>query len=150
MTRNRRCFPVAIIEWRDAQFILGVDEMDDTHREFVDMVNSLEKASNADFIQNFDALIEHTRAHFENEDRLMAEYGFPAIAEHRGEHDRVLGEMTRFNRVLHKGLVSFARSYVDESLKQWFPLHAATMDSALAAHLKSRISGAKTIPVNIK
>ena len=50
-------------------------------------------------------VLEHTRAHFDAEDRLMAEHGFPATSEHQNEHQRVLGEMTRFRNSVHKGLI---------------------------------------------
>lgn len=140
---------MAIIEWCDEKFILGIDEMDNTHIEFIDLVNSMENTSNAEFICLFAHLLEHTRTHFEHENQLMIEYGFPAISEHRSEHERVLGEMTRFSRSIQHGLVAFGRSYVHDSLTQWFPLHAATMDSALAAHIKASLPSHKLIPVRI-
>ena len=126
------------IKWDDERFVLGVEEMDNTHIEFVDLINCMSNASDAEFVYLFDQLLQHTRAHFDAESRLMMQHGFPATAEHQGEHQRVLGEMTRFCRSVRKGLVALGRCYVSESLTQWFPLHAATMDSALAAHLKAR------------
>jgi len=138
---------MAIIDWDDGRFALGVEEMDSTHMEFVALINSTEDASGTEFVQLFDKLLEHTRAHFDHENRLMMEHGFPATGEHRGEHDRVLGEMTRFSRSVHRGLIAFGRSYLRDSLSQWFPLHAATMDSALAAHLKPRLTVGNPISV---
>jgi hemerythrin len=141
---------MAFIEWDDHKFILGVEQMDNTHIEFVDMVNSMEKAPDAEFVRLFDRLLEHTRAHFDSEHRLMIEHGFPATTEHHSDHERVLGEMTKFSRSVHKGLIVFGRNYVRDSLVTWFPLHAITMDSALAAHLKSRLTGSEPIPVSIE
>lgn len=140
---------MAIIEWCDDRFLLGIDDMDRTHIEFVNLVNSMEVASGDEFIRLFDAMLAHTRAHFEQENRLMVKHDFAAIAEHRDEHERMLGEMTRFSRSNHKGRVAFGRNYVSDSLAQWFPLHAATMDSALAAHIKSRMTVSGIIPVTV-
>jgi hemerythrin len=131
---------MAIIEWRDDRFLLGVPEMDDTHIEFVDLVNRLMLASNNEFSPLYDTLIEHTREHFEYEDRLMVETKFPATAEHRDEHQRVLGELALFNKRVRSGLVAFGRNYVRGRLTEWFMLHAATMDSALAAHVKTKLA----------
>jgi hemerythrin-like metal-binding protein len=139
---------MAIIEWDDERFALGVEEMDRTHIEFIALINRMEDAEGVEFASLFDEMLEHTRAHFDHENRLMMEHGFPAISEHRGEHDRVLGEMTRFSKSIHKGLVAFGRSYIRDSLPQWFPLHAATMDSALAAHLKSGLTREERMPVS--
>ena len=66
----------------------------------------------------------------------MQQSGFPATAEHKGEHHRVLGELSQFTRQLEKGRSMMARAYVKERLPGWFTLHITTMDSALAAHLK--------------
>ena len=131
---------MAIIEWDDSCFRLGMDVMDATHIEFVDLVNAAAQAQGEEFIHRFDALITHTREHFDQENRLMIESGFPAVAEHRHEHARVLGEFERFGQRVRRGQTSFGRSYLRESIAQWFPLHAMTMDSALAAHLKTRAS----------
>lgn len=128
---------MAIIEWDDGRFRLGIDTMDDTHIEFVNLVNDIDKAEGEEFIRLFDALVDHTRAHFDRENKLMVESEFPALAEHRGEHERIIGELEKFAQRVHRGLIPFGRSYLRETLSQWFPLHAVTMDSALAAHLKS-------------
>jgi len=128
---------MAVIEWDEQRFRLGVDAMDDTHYEFVELVNETERASSASFPRLFDTLVEHTRDHFERERKLMIKSRFPALSEHCGDHERVLGELDKFNLRVHRGLIAFGRSYIRDSMASWFPLHAATMDSALAAHLRS-------------
>jgi hemerythrin-like metal-binding protein len=128
---------MSIIEWQDEQFLLGVDIMDDTHREFIDLVNRLNQASDVDFPALFDALIDHTQAHFEMEEKLMRDTGFTSYAEHREDHQRVLGELNQFRKRVQKGLLAFGRNYIRERMPSWFPLHASIMDSALAMHLKN-------------
>lgn len=124
----------------DGRYLLGVEAMDSTHREFADLVNRLAAGSKADFASLFPELVSHTREHFAAEERLMEQCGFPAIAEHRGEHARVLGELERFAVQVEAGKSQLARAYVVEQIPQWFDLHAATMDSALAACLKGIFS----------
>ena len=36
---------MAVIEWNDSCFRLGMDAMDDTHIEFVDLVNMIQAAA---------------------------------------------------------------------------------------------------------
>ena len=69
----------------------------------------------------------------------MESSGFPAIAEHRSEHARVLRDLEILGTQLAKGRVKLARAYVREQLPDWFALHAETMDSALAAHLNGTV-----------
>ncbi|WP_446811202.1 bacteriohemerythrin [Methylomonas sp. 2BW1-5-20] len=115
---------------------VGYDLIDNDHDVFIDLVNQLDKANNTDFPGLFQRLYEHTEEHFESENRLMAQFGFPAETEHKGEHQRVLGEFKQFKTRIDKGLITFGRSFVRERLPQWFVLHITTMDSALAAHIK--------------
>lgn len=62
---------------------------------------------------------------------------FPAMAEHEGEHFRVLGDMLQFNRAIQRGRLIMARAYVRDSLPEWFRLHLTSMDAALAKQLRS-------------
>lgn len=127
---------MTLLLWQDDRHLLGVEEMDGTHKEFVDLVNRLgDMAEPDEFKLWFAELVAHTGAHFANEDRLMVESGFPALSEHRSEHNRILGQMTQINERVQRGIIVMGREYIKD-LPQWFDLHAATMDSALAAHLK--------------
>ncbi|MCD2452380.1 hemerythrin family protein [Methylicorpusculum oleiharenae] len=111
--------------------------IDTDHQAFVGLLNQLDVASNADFPLLFKALFEHTEQHFDRENQLMKEHGFPARAEHMGEHQRVVGEFKQFQSRIDKGMVAFGRAFVKDRLPQWFQLHVTTMDSALAAHIKT-------------
>jgi hemerythrin-like metal-binding protein len=126
----------ALIEWDRAAFALGVPDMDATHEAFIRLLNRLDAAPNSEFPALFARLLEHTQAHFEDEEARMQRCAFPATTEHSHEHRRILGELAQIRRQVDKGLVSFGRAYVREGLPGWFRLHAATMDSALAAHWK--------------
>ncbi len=116
-------------------FNLAYPALDNEHAQFVDLVNQLNDANNADFKTLFSALMAHTQTHFDRENQLMDSSHFPATTEHKGEHQRVLNEFKQFKRRVDKGLIQFGRSFVTDSLPAWFDLHVKTMDSALVAHL---------------
>lgn len=128
---------MSIIDWDDDLFLLGIELMDDTHKEFINLVNELSEAGDTEYADLFDKLIAHTQQHFLQEEKLMIESGFPAYAEHNDEHQRILGELNQFKKRVDRGLVAFGRDYIKERMPEWFRLHAASMDSALAAHLKT-------------
>lgn len=125
-----------LIKFNDEKHRLGFDEMDATHIDFIKQVNAMASMSGEELHACFSNLLQHTVRHFEREDELMVACGFPQIAEHQQEHRKVLSEMLRFAGQLNQGKSSFARAYVRERLPEWFELHLATMDSALAWHLK--------------
>ncbi len=119
-----------------APVTLGYAEIDQDHLNFTELVGRLLAADNQNFPALFAELEQHTIEHFERENQLMAETGYPAMAEHRGEHNRVLGELAQFKKRVDNGRVMFGRAYVAEQLPRWFDLHVATMDSALVEFIK--------------
>jgi hemerythrin-like metal-binding protein len=125
-----------MLNWNPALHALGAAEMDATHEDFARLASETALASDEDFPYLLNALVEHTRRHFDNESRLMRECGFPAIAEHEGEHRRVLGELVHMANAVEEGRLRFARLFVSHGIPDWFRNHLATMDAALAACLK--------------
>ncbi|MDO6681698.1 MULTISPECIES: bacteriohemerythrin [unclassified Oceanobacter] len=118
------------------QLMLGHADIDADHQQFTERLAQLKAASGAAFIQQFGQLTDHLAEHFERENSLMMQSGYPASAEHRGEHNRVLGEMTNFRARVEAGRVRFGRAYALEQLPGWFDLHVSTMDAALVEYLK--------------
>jgi len=127
---------MALIE-KSGPLLLGYEPVDKDHDEFITLLNQLCYADNADFPALFQHLFEHIERHFDKENQLMKQFAFPAEAEHKGEHLRVLGEFKQFKKRVDKGLIRFGRSFVNERLPPWFELHVSTMDSALVAHIKA-------------
>lgn len=109
--------------------------IDRDHQQFIDLVNRIAGATSAEFASLFDELYAHTQEHFDRENELMTQYGFPAEVIHRNEHQRVLNEFKQFQRQTAKGSLSMARAFVIEQVPEWFNLHIATMDSALASFI---------------
>ena len=122
------------IEWSAAHEI-GLVPMDRMHREFVDLYNNLVHADSADFLDRFNDLIQHTLAHFDRENTWMERSGFPPSVIHRGEHERVLRLMHAARDRIATGDVEFGREF-GAQLPAWFEQHAATMDAALAMHMR--------------
>jgi len=123
------------LHWSDA-LSLDMPLMDGTHREFVDLLAAVADASDAGLLPAWVQLVEHTDAHFGQEDRWMAQTGFASVNCHATQHDVVL-------RALRDGLSAGAAGRLDvirqlaHELAAWFPQHAQTMDAALALHLRS-------------
>lgn len=124
--------------WDAARHSLGVAEMDDAHRDFIEQVATLITANDTEFPALFQTLINHTREHFIAEGRLMRETNYRGLGMHEGEHHRILGELQQLNRSLKRGRLPLVRAYVREGLPEWFEMHLSMMDGALVAHLKKQ------------
>lgn len=113
---------------------VGVEDMDRNHQEFMRLVAQLTSASGVEFVSFFKHFLQHTQAHFEQENEWMQTSNFAALADHVAEHLRVLNELRQLLPRVEKGSLMLARGYV-EQLPRWFNLHVLTMDAALANHL---------------
>lgn len=127
---------MAAIEWTD-KLALGVEQIDDTHREFVACVNAVADASDEDVVAALDALRAHTEAHFAQENRWMAETAFPPSHCHLTEHEGVLEVIREVQGYVAQGKPQVARVLARE-LASWFEGHAATMDAMLAQWLRAQ------------
>ena len=93
---------MALMEWTE-NLELGVDRMDETHREFVAQLNALHAAPQDEFLPMLDAFIEHTVEHFAQEQHWMSEMEFPPMHCHLREHEGVLDIMREVRRMVSEG-----------------------------------------------
>ena len=66
---------MAQLEWSEA-LNLDLPLMDDTHREFVDLLAAVDQADDAGLLPRWRALVEHAEQHFGQEDDWMASTRF--------------------------------------------------------------------------
>lgn len=76
---------MALLE-KSAVLTVAYEAIDKDHDEFINLLNALDTATNADFPVLFQQLYEHTEQHFERENQLMTESGYPGIADHKAAH----------------------------------------------------------------
>jgi len=124
-----------VMEWSDA-LVLDVAAMDDTHREFVAMLNALADTPDGALLAALDRFIAHTETHFEQENRWMRSLPFPPIHCHVGEHENVLKILQEVRERALGGQPEIVRVLAQE-LPEWFRTHASTMDAALAHVIKA-------------
>lgn len=122
------------LEWSDA-LALDLPVMDDTHREFVDLLARVESADDASLLAQWAALIDHTDDHFWCEDQWMQTTGFSSSNCHSMQHKVVLQVMREGLARGQAGATDVVRQMALE-LGRWFPQHAQAMDAALALHLR--------------
>jgi len=128
------------LAWSDA-LLLGYGPMDARHEEFVEVVAALQIASDGELPQCLAAVADHLREHFREEERWMAETGFPARGCHADEHAAVMRSVQQVQALVERGDSSECRRLANE-LAGWFPGHADYMDAALAHWMcKQRLGG---------
>ena len=122
------------LTWSEA-LALQQPRMDSTHHEFVELLAALEAVLDgpvAAVDAALAALLAHTEQHFAQEERWMAALGFAAQNCHAFQHAHVLQVLREVDSLWrNEGDLHVVRQIVGE-LAKWFPVHAQSMDAALA------------------
>jgi hemerythrin-like metal-binding protein len=113
---------------------LGHSAMDQTHREFVVLLAQAQASSDEALPDAWQALIDHTEAHFAREDAWMHATHFHSRNRHNIQHRVILQVMREGAARAAEGNLASVRLMTSE-LAIWFPQHAQTLDMPLAAHL---------------
>jgi hemerythrin-like metal-binding protein len=121
--------------WTDSLHT-GDARMDETHQEFVDMINQILATPEDQQLPVYKAFLNHTVEHFAQEERWMLATGFSADNCHAEHHATIL-ETMRVVEAHYLDSDTTIISRMAEALAEWFPGHANSMDAGLAAHLKS-------------
>ena len=122
------------MNWKE-RYILGCMPMDDMHKEFIYRVNALAAASDSLALGALEDLFEHSERHFAQENLWMRESGFPPLQCHIDEHARVQASLQSIIQMVKKGNPGLGK-IVAREMESWFDHHAATMDTALARHMR--------------
>jgi len=117
---------MASLMWNPACSV-GVQAMDDQHGILMDALNELRMAllkgaECRDVREMLKRVNELTRMHVESEERLLALHGFPGLAAHRAEHQRLLGRLAQFD-IRFEQRQSAAVYELVEYLRKWFTTH---------------------------
>lgn len=121
-----------------------LDFMNNTHFEEIEMVKELGELVNS-FITNdnqqnqntltqkLNAWLNHTIAHFERENDLMKDTGFPAYPIHKNEHSIALNQMRDvINTWIKNQNIELVEDYIFSLWPAWFEQHVNTMDMMTA------------------
>lgn len=122
------------LDW-NPQLQTGDDRMDDTHEEFVEMLNQLLATPQDQQLPLYREFVAHTVEHFAQEERWMVATGFAPDNCHASHHATILETLNAVVEHYEQGDTEIIIRLA-EALVEWFPQHAASMDAGLALHMK--------------
>lgn len=77
------------MEWNE-KFNIGIDVIDNQHRQILDYINALEQiratGAREQIKEVFDDLIDYTESHFSFEENLLSQVNYQFLPSHRGIH----------------------------------------------------------------
>ena len=118
---------------------IGVPEIDEDHRKLVDLFKllaaSVVEGDEGDFVEAvMEELISFAVWHFRHEERLMLQYGYESLANHKSEHeDLIASAKTLQQELLQEGVVL---SEDIQFLEHWLTTHIGNSDMKLGVYLR--------------
>jgi len=88
------------VEWKDF-YSVGVDVLDDDHKRLIELINRFQVAykyhTGEEFErQAFEELVDYTKYHFEREEKMMEEAGYPDLEAHKELHRAMISKVDDF------------------------------------------------------
>lgn len=127
-----------LIEW-SSELSVNVPSIDEQHKKLVNMINALnyaiEDGLTDDALQRiFDGLLLYTNKHFEYEEGLLTQAGFPATEAHQAEHEALRESVKSLKERLASGEMVLGAEVMD-FLQAWLVHHIMGSDRAYSKHL---------------
>lgn len=129
------------------QFITDIRAIDQDHRMLVDIVNTLFDDMQADeactaCARNLDALIRYTQEHFKREEKFMEAGGYPHLASHMRQHERLTQSIHRLRAAYRADPEALRAADVWVFLRRWLGDHIVKSDMDYVPYLKGDKAGA--------
>jgi hemerythrin len=126
----------------DAKYSVGIEEMDDQHREFLAIHEELRAASlrgrGHRIMEDVLAKVQaHAERHFADEERLMREMAYPDLEFHILEHQQLLRKVRRF-KMKHDMDLERITVPVLKFLEFWIKRHILDSDMQYGRHFAER------------
>ena len=130
-------------QWDNSLFT-GVAKIDDQHRQLIDAVNNLIDAIEAgrgavELKKALDFLVNYTVIHFDDEEAIQRESGYPGFENHRRIHEafkKVAAEMA--GEMERDGITPNLVNEVKRKFGDWLVTHIKGQDCELGAFIRSK------------
>jgi hemerythrin len=132
---------MAYFDWK-AEYSVNVAMIDGQHKRLVDLLNQLYDAMKAGKGNEvvgkvLEDLVDYTKKHLADEERLLQSNGYPAFAGHKAEHVRITAQVVDYHRQYKEGNVGISVK-LGNFIKDWLINHIQTVDKKYSAFLNGK------------
>ncbi len=121
------------IDWSDVLSV-GINEMDDEHKELFRRINALlvallQNSAMPEVLRLFDLVGEYAQEHFRDEEALQKKFAYPRMAGHQELHSQFLQELTKIrSRLTTEGFHTGVLIHIQDKVVQWLLEHIGRVD----------------------
>jgi hemerythrin len=124
------------IQWKDS-YKIGHTEIDTEHQHLFHLAGKLLDAQDRPSQQAVAmAFYKYTREHFEHEETLMRETGYPGYQAHIGWHNRIISRLNEISEGISRQEPD--RQALESLMNDWLVTHIAEEDAQLAQYVGNR------------
>lgn len=133
--------PIAF--WRD-EYVTGIDTIDQQHQSLFTLINTLHEAmvqghGHDVLLETINKLVIYVKEHFETEEKVMEQYQYPGLQEHREIHQKLTQDVLDFKAKMEKK-EPFLTLEVSRFLTEWLIHHIKGEDLKMINYLQEKIS----------
>jgi hemerythrin len=127
---------MVFVEWSE-KLSVGMPEIDDQHKELISILNRLHAAMSEGkgkvvLKDTLADLADYTVTHFYTEERYMARYRYPKLAEHKAEHEAFVSKVKKFQLDFEAGNATMSIDLM-KFIKDWLVTHITGTDMQMGA-----------------
>ena len=132
---------VDLMPW-GAKLKIGIDQIDEQHKELVKMVNELHRAMKMkmgarEAGQILTRLADYTVYHFKNEEDLFEKHKYADREAHKAYHDKLVAQVLEFKKEFDGGRAALSMDLM-QFLTDWLRNHILKTDMAYAPFFKEK------------
>ncbi|HEX7489485.1 MAG TPA: bacteriohemerythrin [Anaeromyxobacteraceae bacterium] len=127
----------------DTTLVMGVPALDEQHQELFQRVDALLDAirrgsSREEVGRTLSFVCDYVQTHFAAEEALMLESGYPALSDHKAQHDAFAHDLAALEAEHRRNGPSPSLILrVNARISGWLRDHIYRADRALAEHLRA-------------
>jgi len=124
------------LKWTD-KLAIGHSIIDDHHQKLLELINGVlsQKPGAPVIIGTLIELIDYTRYHFLEEEKIMLNVGYPEINAHRKSHEKLTAEVIKIYNNYIENALSISNEQLFKFLSRWLIDHIFNKDHLIKPYL---------------
>jgi len=122
---------VALLNWK-SDYVVGNAQIDADHHHLFDLINEFhyvfsQNHNRIEIARVLNNLVKYCEEHFQREEALMSQHGYPGLAEHQAIHAELFETLFTLQSKFEDGSIKMEKETI-EFLRHWLTDHIAEHD----------------------